>query len=123
MYKGGEIRTKEVIIEESEKSPNMVNVEINEQGNFGNIHVEVDKVCMYPKSTRIYLYNKNDARIYLNDSFIKLYANGKEIPSKYEVLDQSIRLARSLEPNKGTRGVMSFEVVPKDTKNLIYLLK
>lgn len=122
---GGEIRTKEVIIEESEKSPNMVNVEINEQGNFGNVHVEVDKVRMYSKSTRIYLflYNKNDARIYLNDSSIKLYADGKEIPSKYEVLDQSIRLARSLEPNKGTRGVMSFEVVPKDTKNLIYLLK
>lgn len=56
-----EIRTKEVIIEESEKSPNMVNVEINEQGNFGNVHVEVDKVRMYSKSTRIYLflYNKN----------------------------------------------------------------
>lgn len=115
-----EIRTKEVIIEESEKSPNMVNVEINEQGNFGNVHVEVDKVRMYPKSTRIYLflYNKNNARIYLNDSSIKLYADGKEIPSKYEVLDQSIRLARSLEPNKGTRGVMSFEAAPKDTKKL-----
>lgn len=103
-----EIRTKEVIIEESEKSPNMVNVEINEQGNFGNVHVEVDKMRMYPKSTRIYL----------NDSSIKLYADGKEIPSKYEVLDQSIRLARSLEPNKGTRGVMSFEAAPKDTKKL-----
>lgn len=115
-----EIRTKEVIIEESEKSPNMVNVEINEQGNFGNVHVEVDKVRMYPKSARIYLflYNKNDARIYLNDSSIKLYADGKEIPSKYEVLDQSLRLARSLEANKGTRGVMSFEIVPKDTKKL-----
>lgn len=115
-----EIEVTEVIIEESEKSPDMVNIKINEEDNFGNVHVEVDKVRLYPKSTRIYLflYNKNDARIYLNDSSIKLYANGKEIPTKYEVLDQSIRLARSLEPNKGTRGVLSFDAIPKDTKKL-----
>lgn len=115
-----EIRTTEVIIDESEKSPDVVSVDIEEQGNFGNVHVEVDKVRIYEKSTRIYLflYNKNEERIYLNDSSIKLYADGKKIPTKYEVLDQSVRLARSLEPNKGTRGVLSFEAIPKNTKKL-----
>lgn len=96
-------------------------ITFNEEKNVGNIHSMIEKIVLFDKSTRVYLfnYNKTDKRIYFNDALLQLFADGVLIPSKFEVIDESHRLARSLEPNTGTHGILTFNKVPLTTKKLV----
>lgn len=114
------IKTIEVGEGESFENEVLINQDVNEKCEVEKVLLEVEKVKVYQSGTRIsiFLYNKNKKRIYLNDSTIKLLADGVVVPTKFEILDQKDRLLHTLESDQGTHGVLSFNRIAKTTKNL-----
>lgn len=114
------VQTIEVGEGESFENEVLINLDVNEKSEVDKVLLKVEKVKVYQSGTRIsiFLYNKNKKRIYLNDSTIKLLADGVVVPTKFEILDQKDRLLHTLERDEGTHGVLSFNRIAKTTKKL-----
>lgn len=93
---------------------------INKEKQKEKINVELKKLTVYKSSTRIYLkiVNESSNDIYLNPASLKLIADGRKIPAKYEMLDKKFQLDRYLNPTDQTYGALSFNEIVDSTKQL-----
>ncbi|GEK32938.1 hypothetical protein [Kurthia sibirica] len=108
-------------VDSAEKKEKIIkSVPVNRSKEKESVYATIEKIVMLKDSTRIYvfLYNKSQNRIYFNDSKLTLVADHMIIPSKYEMVDKERRLARSLESNQGSHGILSFNSIPKDVNKI-----
>lgn len=90
-----------------------------------NVQVKVENIELNESSTRVHIKIQNNSkqRIYLNEGNAFLEVDGESISSKYEMLDKNLRLATSLDATDGTEGVLTFNEIDRQSKQLKLILK